>query len=97
VKPSAAVSLYRKEIRRVVEAHGASNPRLFGSSAKGTDTEQSDIDLLVDPIPGTTTLMSLARIKDRIETLTGVSTDVLTPMALPEHFRQAVLDEAVRI
>ena len=97
MKPSAAVHRYQAEIRRVVEAHGASNPRIFGSSAKGTDTEGSDIDLLVDPIPGKTTLMSLARIKRHIENLTGVTTDVLTPMALPERYRQAVLDEAVRL
>lgn len=97
MKPSAAVHLYQEEIHRVVELHGARNPRIFGSSARGTDTENSDIDLLVDPIPGKTTLMSLARIKQGIEAITGIATDVLTPMALPERFRQAVLDEAVRI
>jgi len=97
MKPSDAVHLYQAEIQRVVEANGACNPRIFGSSAKGTDTEESDIDLLVDPIPGKTSLMSLARIKHGIETLTGVATDVLTPMALPERFRQTVLDEAVRL
>ena len=97
MKPSIAVQRYRADIQRVVAAHGACNPRIFGSSAKGTDTEESDIDLLVDPIPGRTTLMGLARIKRDIETVTGIATDILTPLALPERFRQAVLDEAVQI
>jgi hypothetical protein len=97
MKPSIAVQQYRTEIRRLVAAHGASNPRVFGSSANGTDTEESDIDLLVDPIPGTTTLMSLARIQCAINSLTGIATDVRTPLSLPERFRQAVLDQAVRI
>jgi predicted nucleotidyltransferase len=41
--------------------------------------------------------MGLARIKRDIETVTGIATDILTPLALPERFRQAVLDEAVQI
>jgi predicted nucleotidyltransferase len=36
----------------------------------------------------------LVRIKREVEALTGVHTDVLTPMALHERFRQAVLAEA---
>lgn len=81
----------------MVERHGARNPRVFGSVLHGHDTEASDLDLLVDPIEGRTTLASLVRIKRDIETLTGVKTDVLTPMALNERFRQLVLTQALPI
>lgn len=94
MKPSDALRLHRSEIRRVVEQNGALNPRVFGSVIHGDDTETSDLDLLVDPIDGRTTLSSLVRIKREIESLTGVTTDVLTPMALHERFRTAVLAEA---
>lgn len=97
MKPSEALALHRTRIRRIVEESGARNPRVFGSVVRGEDTEESDLDLLVDPIEGTTTLMSLARIGLEIESLTGVRTDVATPMALRERYRDAVLAEAVPV
>jgi len=45
----------RQEIQRVLEAHGAANPRVFGSLAAGRMDEKSDVDILVDfrePGPG---------------------------------------------
>ena len=97
MRPSEALQLHRADIRRVVETNGAKNPRVFGSVLHGDDTDESDLDLLVDPIDGRTTLTSLVRIKREVEALTGVSTDVLTPMALHERFRQIVLSEALPV
>lgn len=95
--PSEALKSHRAEIRRVVEANGAANPRVFGSVVHGEDTEESDLDLLVDPVDGKTSLVSLVKIKRELELLLGVQTDVLTPMALNERFRQAVLREAIPV
>jgi predicted nucleotidyltransferase len=97
MRPSEALRFHRVDIRRVVEINGARNPRVFGSALHGNDTGKSDLDLLVDPIDGRTTLTSLVRIKREIEALTGVPTDVLTPMALHERFRDIVVSEAVPI
>ena len=77
----------------MVAAHRADNPRVFGSALHGTDQEGSDLDLLIDPTPDTT-LFDLARIKGTLESLLGVRVDVLTPRALPDHFRSRVLAEA---
>ncbi len=88
MKPSVALQAHRDRIRSVVESHGARNPRVFGSVVHGTDGDSSDLDLLVDPIEGRTTLLSLVRIKRDIEAITGVATDVLTPMSLHERFRR---------
>jgi uncharacterized protein len=94
MKPSQILRNHRDEIRRLVEANGARNARVFGSVLHGLDTDESDLDLLVDPIDGETTLLRLVRIKQQVEALTGVPVDVLTPMALPEQFRNQVLAEA---
>jgi predicted nucleotidyltransferase len=94
MKPSEALRLHRDAIRRIVRENDAANPRVFGSVIHGDDTEDSDLDLLVDPIRGKTTLISLASIQLEIEDLTGIKTDVLTPMALHERFRDDVLVEA---
>lgn len=95
MKPSDALRRHRREIRRVVERHGACNARVFGSVVHGDDGDESDLDLLVEPIEGKTTLTSLVRIKRDVESITGVPVDVVTPMALDERMRQAVLAEAV--
>jgi len=97
MKPSKVLEENRIEIRRIVKMHGATNPRVFGSALHGLDSESSDLDILVDPIAGKTTLISLARIQRDIESLTGIETDVLTPLSLHEAFRQSVLAEATSI
>ncbi|MHB8474522.1 MAG: nucleotidyltransferase family protein [Gammaproteobacteria bacterium] len=70
MRPSDALRKYRSEIRDIVARHGALAPRVFGSAAYGTDTEESDLDLLVDPTPRTT-LMTLAAIQLDAEQLLG--------------------------
>jgi uncharacterized protein with HEPN domain/predicted nucleotidyltransferase len=87
---------HREEIRAIVEAHGASNPRVFGSVRYGVDTSESDIDLLVDPEPNLS-LFDLAAIQGDLRELLGVEVDVLTPNGLPERIRARVLAEAEAI
>lgn len=94
MKPSIAFHAHRDAIRRIVEGHGARNPRVFGSVAQGSDTEDSDLDILVDPTPETT-LFDIGAIRHELLQLLGVPVDVLTPNALPEKFRDTVLAEAV--
>lgn len=96
MKPSLALALHRDTIRRVVESHRARNARVFGSVLHGQDTDGSDLDILVDPTPETT-LMDVAAIQVELERLLGVSVDVLTPKALPEKFRDAVLAEGIPV
>ncbi len=50
MKPSETLILNREQTLRIVMAHRATNPRVFGSVLRGEYTEQSDIDLLVDPL-----------------------------------------------
>ena len=96
MKPSLALQTNRAAIRTVVERHRASNARVFGSVLHGDDHEGSDLDIQLDPTPHTT-LMDVAKIKDELETLLGVSVDVLTPKSLPDKFRNSVLAEAVPV
>jgi uncharacterized protein len=96
MKPSIALDSHRAEIRLIVEANRAINARVFGSVLRGEDTEDSDLDILVDPEPGMT-LLNIGSIRRQLAQLLGVSVDVLTPNALPEKFREAVVAEAVPI
>lgn len=93
MKPSDALQTNREAIRHVVASHRAANPRVFGSVVHGDDGEGSDLDLLIDPTPETT-LFDIGAIRHELLQLLGVPVDVLTPKALPEKFRAAVLAEA---
>lgn len=83
----------RTLIRQTAVMFHVTNPRIFGSVLHGTDYDGSDLDLLVDPLPGTT-LFDLGGLHDALESLLGVPVDLLTPEDLPERFRNAVLSEA---
>ena len=96
MKPSEALRINRNAIRRVVESHRARNARVFGSVARGSDAEGSDLDILVDPTPETT-LFDIGAIRHELLQLLGAPVDVLTPNALPEKFRDIVLAEAVPV
>ena len=68
MKPSEALSSNRAAIRRVVESHRARNARVFGSVLRGLDTDNSDLDILIDPTPETT-LMDVAAIQVELQHL----------------------------
>jgi uncharacterized protein len=93
MRPSEALPQYRVTIRELVLRAGMANPRVFGSVLRGEDTEDSDLDILIDPAPRTT-LLDLAGLQLEIEAQTGVKVDLLTPDCLPVKFRQKVLESA---
>ncbi|WP_225783624.1 nucleotidyltransferase family protein [Xenophilus sp. Marseille-Q4582] len=93
MKPSVPFQQKRQDIRRIASRFRVTNPRVFGSVLHGDDSEDSDLDLLVDPLPQTT-LFDLGGLQGELEDLLGVKVDVLTPNSLPDKFRAAVLAEA---
>lgn len=91
--PSVILNQQRHLIREIVAQFKITNPRIFGSVIHQTDNENSDLDLLVDTLPETT-LFDLGGLQDELETHLGIRVDVKTPLDLPIHFRQQVLQEA---
>ena len=96
MRPSEALALHREAIRTIAESNNVRNVRVFGSVLHGTDTECSDLDLIVDPTE-TTSLFDIGAITHELGNLLGVRVDVLTPRALPDKFRQRVIDEAMPV
>ena len=93
MKPSQALTANRSAIRAIVAEHHASNPCVFGSAARGQDTEESDLDILIDPTRETS-LFDIGAMRHKLRELLGVTVDVITPNGLPDSFRGAVLAEA---
>ena len=93
MKPSTSLDHQRAAVRDAAARFHTANPWVFGSVLHGRDSEGSDLDLLVDPLPGTT-LFDLGGLQVELEELLGVSVDLLTPGDLPAKFRAQVLAEA---
>ncbi|MDO8828246.1 nucleotidyltransferase family protein [Methylophaga sp.] len=96
MRPSIALDRNRSAVRAATHRFRATNPRIFGSVLLGTDKEGSDLDLLVDALPGTT-LFDLGGLQEELEHLLGVPVDVLTPADLPQKIRTQVLAQALPI
>ena len=93
MRPSLVLELKRNAIRETASRFRVVNPRVFGSVLHGTDQDGSDLDLLVDALPGAT-LFDLGGLQDELESLLGLRVDLLTPADLPPKFRARVLAEA---
>jgi predicted nucleotidyltransferase len=96
MKPSLALEGKREAVRAVVSRYPAAHPRVFGSVLHGDDREDSDIDILVDALPGAT-LFDLGDLQMALQDILGVQVDLRTPGELSKHFRDDVLAEAAPI
>jgi uncharacterized protein len=90
MRPSVALDLKRSAVREAVNRFHTANPRVFGSVLHGTDREGSDLDLLVDVLPGAT-LLDLGGLQNDLDSLLGIHVDLLTPGDLPLKFLAKVL------
>ena len=93
MRPSEVFEKNRELIREVTARRRAANPRVFGSVLHGTDKEGSDLDILVDALPGAT-LFDLGGLQVELEEALGVAVQVVTPPELSRYFRDKVLSEA---
>jgi predicted nucleotidyltransferase len=85
---------HKGAILEAANRYHATNVRLFGSVVRGEEREDSDIDLLVEFLPGTTLLDQVGLI-DALSTTLGRKVDVVSEQALNKHLRERVLREAV--
>ncbi|HEV7254562.1 MAG TPA: nucleotidyltransferase family protein [Mesorhizobium sp.] len=78
MRPSEALAKHRDEVLAILAHYPVSNPRIFGSTARGEDHEQSDLDILVEASSDLSGF-DLARMELQLEALLGVRVDVRTP------------------
>lgn len=91
--PSLLIKHKHSQIMAIMQRFPVQNPKVFGSIAKGIDNEQSDLDLLIEPLPQMT-MLDLCGLQIELEELLGMHVDILTPRSIPEKFRNQVLAEA---
>lgn len=96
MKPSEALAIHRERIRAIVAHYGGVNPRVFGSVARGEDTDDSDLDILVDdPEDHRLNLFALGGMNYDISSLIGRPVDVVPTADLPQRMRNEAYSEAI--
>ncbi len=85
---------HRARVLTLVRKYGAKRVRVFGSVRRRSADEGSDVDLLVDALPGAS-LLDLARLETQLSKLLGRTVDVVEEESLPWSMRPQVLAEAV--
>ena len=84
-----------EEILEIAAKHGAFNVRVFGSVARGEETENSDIDFLINyDINKISSWFPVGLIHD-LEDLLGRKVDVVTETGLKERIRDRVLRDCL--
>jgi uncharacterized protein len=91
---SSLLKAHRDSIKKSAQKHGATSVRLFGSFARGEETADSDIDLLVEMEPNRS-LFDIIAIKLDIEDLTGRTVDVVTIRGVSPYLAEKISKEAI--
>ena len=94
MNPQSPVHLKRAQILQIAARNGVERLRVFGSVARGTEDEQSDIDFLAELAPDRS-LLDLGNFLYEVRSLLGKEVDVVTEKGLQRRIRDRVLAEAV--
>lgn len=86
----------KARILDIANQYHAVDIRVFGSVARGEERDGSDIDLLVNFLPGSTLLDQVGLI-DALSTALGRKVDIVSERALNKYLRQRILQEAVAL
>jgi predicted nucleotidyltransferase len=87
---------YKQMIVPVLQRYAVKQAAIFGSLAKGNLTEESDIDLLIEPAPGFT-LFQMLQMEEDITRLTKRKTDIVEYIALKSSIKDEVEQTAIII
>lgn len=85
---------HRDEILRLAQQYHSANVRVFGSVARGSTTDESDVDFLIDVTPEQD-LFDFIRFTRSLKELLGRDVDVVHSSALHHSIKKQVLSEAI--
>jgi uncharacterized protein len=76
---------------------GVEHLYLFGSTARGEATDESDVDLFFDHARGKLGLFELMDVKEQAASILGRETDIMTRSSLHPALRQRIEESAVLV
>lgn len=88
------ISLINENIEELERQFGVRKIAIFGSTARGEDTEKSDIDIIVElnrPIG----FFSFMRLESHLKKILGKKVDLTTKASLKSTIKKNILKEAI--
>jgi len=80
----------------IFKQYGVIRAAVFGSVAKGTDSADSDVDLLIE-LEQPLGLMTYARLNYTLEDVLGKKVDLVKSTALKPVFKEKILKDSIYI
>lgn len=90
------ISLLKANSQKL-KSYGVANLSIFGSFIKGKPTANSDVDLLVDFVPGKKSYDNFMDLSFFLEDLLGRKVEVVTPESLSKYIGPYILKEAEHV
>ena len=85
------------ENRGAIKLYGVNSLGIFGSFSKETNTEESDIDLLVDFDPNRKSFDNFMDLNFFLEDLFGRKVEMVTPQSLSKFIGPHILNEVQHV
>ncbi len=92
-RPSERLADHNGEVLDLLAQFGATNIQVFGSVARGEDTVDSDLDILLDFPPEVGLFKQCGIVADLMDIL-GCDVDMVEHKEVPEKAKERVLGEA---
>ena len=83
------VQRHRAQLRRIAGDYNVRDVQVFGSVARGEDSADSDVDLLIK-VPDSMGLFALGRLQEELEAVLGVAVDLVPTAGLKPDVRAAI-------
>jgi len=90
------LDLNKDKILSIAKNNGISKISVFGSTIRGEDTVDSDIDFLVE-IDDDCSLFNIIRFKQEVEDIVGRKVDVVTDQSVHWTLKEQIINEAVQL
>ncbi|SPY07516.1 nucleotidyltransferase family protein [Oligella urethralis] len=97
MRPSEALAKHNQDVKNIFSKYPLiENPKVFGSVSRGEDTEESDIDFLIQAERGVTLFM-VSRLKNELSELLGIDVDIVTENQLPPKHKNEIIETAMNL
>lgn len=94
---SMAINIDRQRVAEFCARHGIGRLAVFGSVLRPDFGPESDVDVLVEFLPGRTPGLAFFAMQEELSALIGRSVDLQTPGFLSRYFRDQVRAEAAEL
>ena len=96
IRPSEILSNKRKRIIQIISKYPVKNALVFGSVARGEDTKESALDIMVDPLDSCS-LFHLGGLYEELVEELGIEISLCTTETMIQRFGKSILNNTIAL